>query len=38
MRHATAFPIDVEEPKEVARRTVSYSDNFRANRATPWTH
>jgi hypothetical protein len=28
----------VEEPKEVKRRTVSYSDNFRANRLTPWTH
>ncbi len=32
------IPYRLEEPKEVARRTVSYSDNFRANRATPWTH
>ena len=32
------IPYRVEEPKEVERRTVSYSDNFRANRATPWTH
>ncbi|MGO8740561.1 ETC complex I subunit [Rhodoblastus sp.] len=32
------LPYRVEEPKEVARRTLSYSDNFRSNRATPWTH
>ncbi len=32
------IPYRVEEPKEVARRVVSYSDNFRSNRATPWTH
>jgi hypothetical protein len=32
------IPYRVEEPKEVARRAVSYSDNFRASRATPWTH
>jgi hypothetical protein len=28
----------VEEPKEAKRRIVSYSDNFRGNRVTPWTH
>ncbi|MBT9370315.1 ETC complex I subunit [Rhizobium sp. CSW-27] len=25
-------------PKEAARQTVSYSDNFRFNRLQPWTH
>ena len=28
----------VEEPQELKRRIVSYSDNFRNNRASPWTH
>jgi hypothetical protein len=28
----------VEEPKEPKRRAVSYSDNFRNSRLTPWTH
>jgi hypothetical protein len=28
----------VEEPKEAARKVVSYSDNFRTNRAVPWSH
>ena len=28
----------IEEPKEVARRTLSYSDNFKFNRVGPWTH
>lgn len=28
----------VEEPHEVARRQLSYSDNFRFNRVAPWTH
>jgi hypothetical protein len=28
----------VEEPTEVARRTMSYSDNFKFNRVGPWTH
>jgi hypothetical protein len=32
------IPYRVEEPKDVARRVMSYSDNFRSNRATPWTH
>lgn len=32
------IPYRVEEPKEVARRAMSYSDNFRSNRAAPWTH
>jgi hypothetical protein len=28
----------VEEPTEVKRRTMSYADNFKFNRVTPWTH
>jgi hypothetical protein len=28
----------VEEPKEAARKVISYSDNFRTNRAVPWSH
>jgi hypothetical protein len=28
----------VIQPKEVARQTVSYTDNFRFNRQQPWTH
>ena len=28
----------VEEPQVAARRTMSYSDNFKFSRATPWTH
>lgn len=28
----------VEEPKESKRRQISYSDNFRYDRRTPWTH
>jgi len=28
----------VEEPKEPTRKTISYSDNFKPNRAAPWTH
>jgi hypothetical protein len=28
----------VEEPKEARRRQISYSDNFRYDRKTPWTH
>ena len=28
----------VEEPKEVKRRTISYSDNFKFNRVGAWTH
>ncbi len=28
----------VEEPQEVKRRTLSYSDNFKFNRVGPWTH
>ncbi len=31
-------PYRVEEPKLSLRRTVSYSDNFRANRVVPWSH
>ena len=28
----------LEEPKEAKRRLISYSDNFRYDRRTPWTH
>lgn len=28
----------VQEPNEAKRRTISYSDNFRFDRLTPWTH
>jgi len=33
-----AIPYRVEEPKEPKRRQISYSDNFRYDRKTPWTH
>ncbi|MCB5177521.1 MULTISPECIES: ETC complex I subunit [Microvirga] len=32
------IPYRVEEPHEVKRRTISYSDNFKFNRVEPWTH
>lgn len=28
----------VQEPKEIRRRVVSYSENFRFDRKQPWTH
>ena len=28
----------VQEPKEAARRQISYAENFRYDRRTPWTH
>ncbi|PSM17031.1 ETC complex I subunit [Nitratireductor sp. StC3] len=28
----------VEEPKELRRRQISYAENFRYDRKTPWTH
>ena len=28
----------VEEPKSAIRKVISYSDNFRYNRLTPWSH
>ncbi len=28
----------IQEPKEAKRRQISYSDNFRYDRRTPWTH
>ena len=28
----------VEEPKTAVRKVVSYSDNFKSNRAVPWSH
>ncbi len=35
-KHGIAFR--VQEPKEAKRRQISYSDNFRYDRKTPWTH
>lgn len=32
------IPFRVEEPNQPKRRQVSYSDNFRYDRKTPWTH
>ena len=32
------IPYRVEEPKPVARRILSYSDNFAPNRIVPWSH
>ena len=32
------IPYRVEQPHEVKRRTMSYSDNFKFNRVGPWTH
>ncbi|MEP9371177.1 ETC complex I subunit [Mesorhizobium sp. KR1-2] len=38
--YAEKYGIDfrVQEPKETKRRQISYSDNFRYDRKTPWTH
>jgi hypothetical protein len=33
-----AIPFQVEETTPVARRAMSYSDNFRPGRPQPWTH
>jgi hypothetical protein len=32
------IPYQVFEPHEPTPKRVSYSDNFRAGRTTPWTH
>jgi len=32
------IPYQLSEPHELARRGLSYSDNFAYNRRTPWTH
>jgi hypothetical protein len=32
------IPYQVMEPKEPARRTIAYADNFSFSRRTPWTH
>ena len=32
------IPYRVELPNEAKRRQISYSDNFRYDRKTPWTH
>jgi hypothetical protein len=31
-------PYRVEEPRLVARKVLSYSDNFAPNRVVPWSH
>jgi hypothetical protein len=33
-----SIPYRVEEPKPETRKIMSYSDNFRSTRMTPWTH
>ncbi len=35
---ANGLAYRVDEPKEPRRRQISYSDNFRYDRKTPWTH
>ena len=35
-KHGIAFR--VETPKEPKRRQISYAENFRYDRKTPWTH
>ncbi len=32
------IPYQVFEPKEPARRTMAYADNFSFKRSEPWTH
>ena len=33
-----AIPYQLFDPKQPARRFMSYSDNFAFTRRTPWTH
>src|SRR4029078_13736033 len=35
-KEGLAFRVD--EPKETKRRQISYAENFRYDRRTPWTH
>ncbi|MCI5075460.1 ETC complex I subunit [Oricola sp.] len=35
-KHGIAYRID--DPKSAKRRVISYSDNFKFDRKTPWTH
>ena len=35
-KHGIAFRVD--EPKQTRRRQISYAENFRYDRKTPWTH
>jgi hypothetical protein len=35
-KHGISFR--VQEPKEAKRRQISYAENFRYDRKTPWTH
>ncbi|MBN9241496.1 MAG: ETC complex I subunit [Mesorhizobium sp.] len=32
------IPYRLDEPKEAKRRQISYAENFRYDRRTPWTH
>jgi hypothetical protein len=32
------IPYQIVEPKQPARRTMAYADNFAYGRRTPWTH
>ncbi len=32
------IPYAVSEPKDTARRTMAYADNFAFRRTSPWTH
>jgi len=34
----SGIPYRIFEPKDKVRATVAYSDNFRRDRAQPWTH
>jgi hypothetical protein len=36
--HRNGIVYRIEEPKAATRKVVSYSDNFRSNRAVPWSH
>lgn len=35
---ANGIPYRVFEPRELQRAALAYSDNFRRDRAQPWTH
>jgi ETC complex I subunit conserved region len=35
-KHGIAFRLEL--PKEAKRRQISYAENFRYDRKTPWTH
>lgn len=35
-KHSIAYRVEI--PKEARRRQISYAENFRYDRKTPWTH